>query len=95
MPAENSLYEIAPVEGNELRTVRALPVELQGANGYEKAELPAGTVITPLATDDDSLFYFILNDGREGRIVFERREGEIFVDGKADVEYFEMLWYAG
>lgn len=95
VPAENSLYEIVPVEGNELRTVRALPVELQGANGYEKAELPAGTVITPLATDDDSLFYFILDDGREGRIVFERREGEIFVDGKADVEYFEMLWYAG
>ena len=42
-----------------------------------------------------SLFYFILDDGREGRIAFERKEGEIFIDGKADVEYFETLRYAG
>lgn len=95
VPAEDSLYEIVPVEDGELRTTRPLPVEMLDAQGYKKAELPAGAMLTPLATDDTSLFYFILDDGREGRIKFERKEGEIFIGGKADVECFETLWYAG
>lgn len=94
VPVEDSLFEIVPVEDGELRTTRPLSVEMLDAQGYKKAELPAGVVLTPLATDDVSLFYFILDDGREGRIKFERKEGEIFIGGKADVECFETLWYA-
>ena len=71
-------------------------VSLLDADGsYRAGEVPAGTTLTPMATDAAQYFYFILDDGREGRVVFERREYEVYIDGVSENEYFEELMYAG
>lgn len=95
VPLADSLYEIVPADDMSLRTTDELPVELFGVDGYAKGSVPAGTTLTPLATDDERYFYFILDDGREGRVEFERREYEVYIDGVSENEYFEELMYAG
>lgn len=95
-PLPDSLYEIVPPDDMSLKTTDALPVELLDADGsYRAGEVPAGTTLTPMATDAAQYFYFILDDGREGRVVFERREYEVYIDGVSENEYFEELMYAG
>lgn len=94
-PVEGSLYEIIPADDMGLKTAAKLPVELLGDSGFAGGEIPAGTNITPMATDDEQYFYFILDDGREGRIAFERGDYGILIDGKPETDYFGELMYAG
>lgn len=95
VPAEGSLYEIVPGEDIELRTNAKLPVELLVGTDYKPAEVPARTRLTPLATDDKAYFYFILDDGREGRIPFERNDYCIYIAGEPETDYFDELHYSG
>lgn len=94
-PVEGSLWEIVPADDMQLVTAATVPVEMLADDGFEAGTVPAHTNITPMATDDEQYFYFILDSGREGRIVFERREYEIWIGGKPETELFEQLMYAG
>lgn len=94
-PVEGSLWEIVPADDMHLVTAATVPVEMLADDGFQADTVPAGTNLTPMATDDEQYFYFILDSGREGRIVFERRDYEIWIGGKPETELFEQLMYAG
>lgn len=88
------LFEIdmtEPEEGYPL-TKAEVACEILSAKGYQADKLKKGVEVIPVATDDETYIYFIVADGREGRIPFTRGEGnEVLIGGKVETTYFDHI----
>ena len=89
-----------PAARSSLKTIRTVPVYMEDDSGAftVAAELAPDTVIYPTGSDNESWFYFDLEDGTHGAIQYQgRQEGqwELRINGISETEYFEFLPYAG
>lgn len=96
VPAEDVWTIQSTSDSAPVVTTKDLPVELLENGTYQAATLPPGTALLPTTTDEETFVTFrIPEDGREGRISFERRDYMIYIDGEEDSSWFETLNYAG
>ena len=79
---------------SRLSVVRDIPVTLD--DGTESVFEP-GTVLQVTGTDGKSFVDVITSDGVTGRIAVEQPAGDWqwYIDGKSELEYFELVPYAG
>lgn len=89
-------WQIIPANTSysRLSVVKELPVTLD--DGTESS-FPQGTVLQVTGTDGRSFADVITQDGVAGRIMLERREGDWqwYINGESELEYFELVPYAG
>ena len=89
-------WQIVPANTSysRLSVVKELPVTLD--DGTEST-FPQGTVLQVTGTDGKSFADVITQDGVTGRIALERREGDWqwYINGESELEYFELVPYAG
>jgi hypothetical protein len=78
-----------------ITAVEELPVEMRSGSKYTAGTLAPGTAIQITATDNETVAYFIEQDGSKGRLRFTREEGTLFIDGMDEWDCFETLPYAG
>lgn len=94
--------DIFRIMGNDsdaylLTVIQDLPVTIDG----RETILPAGSRIRITGTDNQGLAYFRVDEsGEEGSILYERGDGAddtwtLYVNGRPETDYFEMLPYAG
>ncbi|MBQ6692180.1 MAG: hypothetical protein IJP30_04555 [Clostridia bacterium] len=76
-----------------LETIMELPVVLSSGAGV----LPSGTRLCITETDGQTYALFLTEDGKTGRIQFERDPEwfTIIIDGQSEELYFDMLPYTG
>ncbi|MCM1180809.1 MAG: DUF3298 and DUF4163 domain-containing protein [Clostridium sp.] len=74
---------------------QSLSVQLDENGTLEEKELEAGTKIYLVNTDGESVAGFKLEDGTYGEIVFERKDGTIYIDDVSEYDLFDELPYAG
>lgn len=73
----------------KLQTASELPVQMLIDDRYAESSVPAGTVLSFSETDGTSYMTFVLDDGSEGKLNFERNDnGFEMIDGKPVDEYF-------
>lgn len=84
---------ITPERGIVLK--EALKVMLERDGEMTEEELPAGTPLYPVNSDEESVLGFRLDDGTYGELSFVREDGMIYMDGMSEYEVFEDLPYAG
>lgn len=83
-------------EYNEYITaVAELPVEIRSGSRYTSGTLLPGTSIQITATDNETMAYFVEQDGTKGRLRFTREEGTLLIGGVGEWDCFETLPYAG
>lgn len=82
-------------EGRALTAAKEVPVKILKDGEYVEDTLPIGTKLWPTVTDRKSFVLFETEDGRKGRIEFERREGFLYIDGIEDGEMFRNIMYCG
>ncbi len=77
-----------------MTVVMDIPVTLD--DGTQSVFGP-GTVLQVTGTDGKSFVDVITNDGVTGRIAVEQPAGDWqwYIDGKPELEYFELVPYAG
>lgn len=80
---------VAPV------TKQAVSVMLEKGGEMVEEELPVGTKIYPINTDNESVLGFELEDGTYGEISFTKKEGLLYIDGVTDFDIFDNLPYVG
>ena len=89
-------WQIVPANTSysRLSVVRDIPVTLD--DGTQSVFGP-GTVLQVTGTDGKSFVDVITNDGVTGRIAVEQPAGDWqwYIDGKPELEYFELVPYAG
>lgn len=84
------------IEGRRsLKLITDLLVKLDTDGQMVDETLPAGTILYPCDTDDETVFGFVLEDGRYGELVFERADMGLTIDGVSEFDIFEELPYAG
>jgi len=76
-----------------MHTIRPLPVELLVNGFYIPKTLPAGSRLTPVATDCETYMSFTLEDGSEGRILFTWGDWQAIINGIPADDYFDNLEY--
>ena len=76
-------------------TKAKVPVKIEKNGELTEQELPAGTKIYPVNTDNESVLGFELEDGTYGEIQFIRKEGIIYINNVQEYDCFEDLPYAG
>lgn len=89
-------WQIVPANTSysRLSVVKELPVTLD--DGTESS-FPQGTVLQVTGTDGKSFVDVITQDGVTGRIAVERHDGDWqwYINGESELEYFELVPYAG
>mgnify|MGYP004615591363 FL=1 len=89
-------WQIVPANTSysRLSVVRDIPVTLD--DGTESV-FGTGTVLQVTGTDGKSFVDVITSDGVTGRIAVEQPAGDWqwYIDGKPELEYFELVPYAG
>ena len=89
-------WQIVPANTSysRLSVVRDIPVTLD--DGTESVFGP-GTVLQVTGTDGKSFVDVITSDGVTGRIAIEQPAGDWqwYIDGKSELEYFELVPYVG
>lgn len=93
--AGDGMLTLLAAEERPLETVRELTVELLREGEWVQATLTEGTLLYPTRTDGSELVFFTLADGGEGRVFFESKEGQTYLDGIPDWEVFSNVMYAG
>lgn len=92
-------YNFDNAEGTEYRRsiklIADLPVRMDTDGQMTEETLPAGTLLYPYDTDDETVFSFMLEDGRFGELTFERTDMGITINGVSEFDIFEELPYAG
>lgn len=96
-PAGDGFWHIDPKEweGRALTAAKEVPVKILKDGEYVEDTLKVGTKLWPTVTDRKSFVLFETEDGRKGRIEFERREGFLYIDGIEDGEMFRNIMYCG
>ena len=89
-------WQIVPANTSysRLSVVKELPVTLD--DGTESS-FPQGTVLQVTGTDGKSFVDVITQDGVTGRIAVEQHDGDWqwYINGESELEYFELVPYAG
>lgn len=76
-------------------TKAGVPVMIEKNGEMVEQELPAGTKIYPINTDNEAILGFELEDGTYGEIQFIRKEGIIYINNIQEYECFDDLPYVG
>lgn len=91
----DSLWNILP-GGEELVVYKDMPVRIGQGDDYKDGTLAAGTKITLIATDAESVVYYKTSGGQEGAIdITVNSSGMALIKGEQADEWFEILYYAG
>lgn len=76
-------------------TKATVSVKIEKNGELTEQELPAGTKIYPVNTDNETVLGFELEDGTYGEIQFIRKEGIIYINNVQEYDCFEDLPYTG